>query len=110
MFKNRKPINANVKSNTGGRPSGVAKTPAIIITLGVLGVALTVSVAPAAARKAGDAALTPRPPVVRDHRPAPVIRDHRSGVRDHRGSGAPGGGVVVTNGKVRRVPCLGNLC
>jgi hypothetical protein len=50
-------------------------------------------------------------PVVRDHRTSPVVRDHRSGVRDHQ-TGAPGGGVKVTNtpGAKRRPACANNVC
>ncbi len=58
------------------------------------------------ARRAPPAAV----PVMRDHRATPVVRDHRAGVREHRAGAGTAGGVKVSNGRVRKYDCLGNLC
>src|SRR4051812_18831298 len=91
-------------------PSTRGKKRLAVLALGILATALVGSIAPAAAKAGsrGTQSLTPLPPVVRDHRTGPIVRDARTGTvtRDHRG----GGSVVVTGGRTRKVPCLGNLC
>jgi hypothetical protein len=72
------------------------KSKAIAFAFGIgTGVLMSLAQAPAA------------PAVVRDHREKPIVRDHR-------GDGAPGGGVVVKSSGGTRKPkklwCIGIPC
>ena len=96
--------------NAVGPSAGAAKL-AVMLAIGVAGLALIGSATPAAAGSRGGQGGVTRTalvakPVIRDHRTPraePMVRDHRgvAQVRDHRGS---------LNGGKRRIPCLGNLC
>lgn len=76
-------------------------------TVAALGLAAGLLLGSTTPSGAGNASLTPRPPVVRDHRTKPAVRDHRRLVRDHRGGKVPGSDSTHHE---RGVPCLGNLC
>lgn len=93
---------------------GVAGGLGTLFALTMAGLVLIAFVTPGVAgtpgvqRSASTVALTPNPPVVRDHRSKPVVRDHANGtvIRDQRGDST----VTVSGGRKRGTPCLGNLC
>ncbi|MBZ0146822.1 MAG: hypothetical protein K8F62_04660 [Pseudorhodoplanes sp.] len=95
----------------------VIKSKVAMLALGIAAAAL-VSVAPASAGKSGSqgggqyratTSLTPKPPMVRDHRPA-VVRDARAEKAAVNPANTSGGVKVASYGSRGGVQCLGNMC
>ena len=95
----------------------VIKSKVAMLALGIAAAAL-VSVAPASAGKSGSqgggqyratTSLTPKPPMVRDHRPA-VVRAARAEKAPVNPAHTSGGVKVAAYGSRGGVQCLGNMC